>query len=50
MGTGSQFGKMKMFWRGMVVMVTNSVNAFNATELHTKKWLKRELMVARGKG
>ena len=31
-------------------MVANNVNAFNATELHTKKWLKRELMVTRGKG
>ena len=50
MGTGSQSGKMKTLWKGMVVMVANNVNAFNATELHTKKWLKRELMVTRGKG
>ena len=38
------------FWRGMVVMIANNVNPFNATELHTKKLSKRKLIVARGEG
>ena len=38
------------FWRGMVVMIANNVNPFNATELHTKKLSKWKLIVARGEG
>lgn len=36
-----QFGKTKNFWRGMVVMFANNVNALNATELYTQKQLER---------
>ena len=31
------FGLMKNFWRWMVVMVYNSVNVLNATELYIQK-------------
>lgn len=35
MGSKFQFVKMKTFWRWLVVMLHNSVNVLNATELYT---------------
>lgn len=31
---------MKKFWRRMVVMVQNTMNVLNATELYTEKMVK----------
>lgn len=36
MGTESPFGKMKTFWRWVVVMTINNVNVLSAVELYTE--------------
>ena len=39
-GTEFQLGKMKKFWKWMVVMVAQQCNVLNVTELYIYKWLK----------
>lgn len=37
MGTGFPFGVMKKLWNYMVMMVSNTVNVLNATEVYILK-------------
>ena len=45
MGTEFQFGKVRKFWRWMVLMVFNSVNVLNATEQYILKCLSGTFML-----